>query len=251
MELTPPIWARPRFQPSGGSAMIFYALYGVFPQSIQVSGEKYRTVGVPKGVRIKKVTREDKADFPFTGAGISRLLQRQNSELAAAIQKAPECLILTGEVEDPPDLNYLRDSIGLATYFMDEGGEALIDPQKLGLYSRDSWHQEIFEPEPPRLLNHAVIMVSPEPLGTKWIHTRGLRKFGRPDISIPGVSLVYEDAFLDLCNRLILLQAEGAVIAEGEQVQLDTLPFPLTCHHDGNPDDPDFNNVHVEIRQLV
>jgi hypothetical protein len=251
MEPTPPLWTRPRFQPGGGNAMVFYALYGTFPKTIQVSGEKYRTAGVPKGIRIKKVTREDKADFPFTGPGITRLLQPQNAELAAAIQRAPECLILTGEVDDPPDLNYLRDSIGLATYFMDEGGAALIDPQKLGLYSRESWRQEIFEPDPPRLTNHVVIMVSPEPLGTKWIHTRGLRKFGRPDVSIPGVSLVYEDAFLDLCNRLIILQAEGAVIPEGDEIRLETLPVVLTCHHAGDPDDPDFNNVHVEIRQVV
>ncbi|HUR46921.1 MAG TPA: hypothetical protein VMZ27_13670, partial [Candidatus Saccharimonadales bacterium] len=64
-------------------------------------------------------------------------------------------------------------------------------------------------------------------------------------------SLVYEDAFLDLCNRLIILQAEGAVIPDGEEIQLDTLPVRLSCHHGGDSDDPDFNNVHVELRQLV
>ena len=246
MEPIPPLWPRPRFQAGGGNAMVFYALYGTFPKTIQVSGEKYRTAGVPKGVRIKKVTREDKTDFPFTGAGISRLLQPQNPELAASVQSAPECLIITGEVEDPPDLNYLRDAIGLATYFVEEGDNVLIDPQKLGLYSKDSWRKEIFEPDPPRLLNHTVIMVSPEPLGTKWIHTRGLKKIRAAGHQHSGVSLVYEDAFIDLCNRLIILQAEGALIPEGDQIRLEKIPVAqLSCHHGGDPDDPDFNNVHL------
>jgi hypothetical protein len=250
MEISPPpIWPRPRFQPGGGNAMVFYALYGRFPAAIQVSGEKYRTAGVPQGVRIKKVTRQEMPEFPFTGSGISRLLQPQLPDIFAAIQEAPECLIITGEVEDPSDLNYLRDVIGLTTYFLDEGGEAVIDPQKLGLYSLQSWHQEIFDVQPPKLLNQVVILVTPEPGGTKWIHTRGLRKFGRPDLSIRSLPADYEQGAIELCNRLIILQAEGTRIPEGEEIEFETLPYRLTCHHAGDLDDPDYNNVHVEIRR--
>ena len=49
-------------------------------------------------------------------------------------------------------------------------------------------------------------------------------------------------------NRFILLQAEGARIAEGQEIRMASLPSGLTCHHAGRMDDPDFNNVHVEIR---
>lgn len=249
MENSPPTWPRPRFQPGGGNAMVFYALYGRFPASIQISGDEYRTAGVPPGIRIKKVTRQDLPEFPFTGQGISRLLQPQLPEIFESIQGAPECMIITGEVPDPPDLTYLRDAIGLVTYFLDEGATAVIDPQKLGLYSPQSWREEIFEPQPPRFLNHVVILVTPEPGGTKWIHTRGLRKFGRPDLSIPAIAPAHEPAAIDLCNRLILLQAEGVVIPDGEQITTDDLPYGLTCHHAGDLDDPDYNNVHVEIRR--
>jgi hypothetical protein len=244
-----PNWPRPRFEPGGGDAMVFYALYGQFPANIQVSAEKYRTAGVPQGVRIKKVTRQDMPDFPFTGSGISRLLQPQLPEVFASIQSAPECLILTGEVQDPSDLNYLRDAIGLVSYFLDEGAQAVIDPQKLGLYSAQSWRHEIFEPQPPKFLNHVIILVTPELGGTKWIHTRGLRKFGRPDLSLPAIAPEHEQAAIDLCNRLIILQAEGTRIPEGEEIQVESLPYPMTCHHAGDPDDPDYNNVHVEIRR--
>jgi hypothetical protein len=29
---------------------------------------------------------------------------------------------------------------------------------------------------------------------------------------------------------------------------MDSLPAGLMCHHGGSVEDPDFNNVHVEIR---
>jgi hypothetical protein len=52
---------------------------------------------------------------------------------------------------------------------------------------------------------------------------------------------------IDLCERFIELQAFGARIAEGQEVRMKTLPWGMTCHHAGDLDDPDFNNVHVEI----
>jgi hypothetical protein len=55
-------------------------------------------------------------------------------------------------------------------------------------------------------------------------------------------------AAIDLCNRFIQLQAQGALIAEGQEIRMDSLPAGLMCHHGGSVEDPDFNNVHVEIR---
>jgi hypothetical protein len=49
-------------------------------------------------------------------------------------------------------------------------------------------------------------------------------------------------------NRFIGLQTEGGHIPEGQEIRMASLPPGLTCHHGGSLDDPDFNNVHVEIR---
>ena len=76
-----------------------------------------------------------------------------------------------------------------------------------------------------------------------------MRKFGRPDLSIHGVSKKEESGQLELINRLIVMQAEGARVQEGQPIQMRSLPPGLTCHHDGDVDDPDFNNVHIEIRR--
>ena len=78
-------------------------------------------------------------------------------------------------------------------------------------------------------------------------HTRGMRKFGRPDLSVRGVNPAYQELAIELCNRFIELQAFGHVIPEGQKVRLKGLPDGMTCRHSGSFEDPDFNNTHVEI----
>jgi len=241
-------WPRPRFEAGGGDAFLFFAIYGKFSDDIQVFGQQYRTAGTPDGIDIRKLNRTQSPEFPFTSGPIEELLRPKNPALFAEIQSVPECLILQGTIPDPPDLNYLRDTIGLATCFLDNGGIAIIDPQQFALYDPHSWHDEIFDPQPPGLSKHAIILFSDEPEGTRWYHTRGQRKFGRPDLSMHGVRPDHEAAVIEMFNRFILLQVEGARIAEGQKIRMASLPPGLTCHHVGSVDDPDFNNVHVEIR---
>ena len=72
-------------------------------------------------------------------------------------------------------------------------------------------------------------------------------KFGRPDLSVHGVTADLRDAVIDLINRFIAFQAFGGIIEEGREIKMPSLP-PGICTHQGDMDDPDFNNVHVEIK---
>lgn len=113
----------------------------------------------------------------------------------------------------------------------------------------EAWHERIFAPDAPVPRHHVVILTSSqEDANLTWFHTRGLRKFGRPDLSIRDVPKSSHLAVTDLCNRLIEQQAFGGIIPEGQRIQTSSLPEGMTCHHAGGLDDPDFNNVHVEIR---
>lgn len=78
-------------------------------------------------------------------------------------------------------------------------------------------------------------------------HTRGMRKFGRPDLSAHGVSSRHREAIIELFDRFIEFQAFGGIITEGMEIRMGGLPSGMTCRHGGDLDDPDFNNVHVEI----
>ena len=81
----------------------------------------------------------------------------------------------------------------------------------------------------------------------EWFHTRGMRKFGRPDLSVHQVPAGLRDPAIDLLNRFIDYQALGGIIEEGEEIIMQALPPGMTCSHRGSPDDPDFNNSHVEV----
>src|SRR5437667_12446663 len=93
-----------------------------------------------------------------------------------------------------------------------------------------------------------ILHISAEESGGRWFHTRGMRKFGRPDLSLHNVPDEYERAAIELCNRFIELQAAGGRIPDGQEIQMPSLPGGLVCRHKGSLDDPDFNNVHVEIQ---
>lgn len=241
-------WERPHFSPGGSNAMTFYVLYGEFPTNLAVSGKTYRTAGLPEGVGLRKLSRAQRPVFPFTEGDFAKTAGNENPALFAKLQTVPECLILQGEVADPKNLNYLRDSIGLATWFLDHGGIAVMDVQQLRLFNPDDWRTNFFEPNLPRPLKHVVILHSDELDGTKWFHTRGLRKFGRPDLSLHHVAKQYEAPTIELFERFIVLQAEGGQIPEGQEIRMKALPVGMTCHHAGSFDDFDFNNMHVEIR---
>jgi hypothetical protein len=74
-----------------------------------------------------------------------------------------------------------------------------------------------------------------------------MRKFGRPDVSVHGVSADVEDGVFDLCNRLIEHQAFGHVVPDGQEIRMASLPSGGVMHYGGNLDDPEFNNVHLDV----
>lgn len=97
--------------------------------------------------------------------------------------------------------------------------------------------------------HHVVILTSDEPEDDSltWFHTRAMRKFGRPDLSVHRVPPQRREAVIDLFERFIEFQAFEGVIEEGQEIRMKTLPKDMTCRYAGDVDDLDFNNVHVQI----
>jgi hypothetical protein len=58
----------------------------------------------------------------------------------------------------------------------------------------------------------------------------------------------HKDAVIELCNRFIEFLAFGGVIDEGQEIRMESLPSGMLCFNGGSKDDPDFNNLQVEIR---
>ena len=243
-------WDRPYYKAGGGDALLWYAVFGRFPQPLSLRLAGYRSSGLPPGVKLVAYSRADHPELidSFYEGWLGHSLKVEQPDLFAAVERAPTCLILQGTVADPPTLDYLRDVIGVLTALCDQGAVAIQDTQAFAWFSPERWHERIFAPDAPVPTHHVVILLSPEDAGeTVWVHTRGMRKFGRPDLSVRGVTPEYQDAIIELCNRFIEMQAFGEVVAEGQPIRMRGLPPGMLCHHQGDFDDPDFNNVHLEI----
>ena len=243
-------WPRPHFQTFGGRPFLFYVIYGKFAQLPSLSASRYRSAGMHPGFELSHYDTQKHPDVlsQFQEGYLWNEFNARDTNTAQRVSKSEECLILKGEIDDCETLNYLRDSVGLLTFLLDHGGIAIYDPQMFQWWEPDTWRERIFIPAGPVPRHHVVILTSKESDPTlTWFHTRGLRKFGRPDLSIHNVPAIYDNAMIDLCTRFIELQAFGEIIRAGQEIRMKTLPTGMTCHHRGSLDDPDFNNVHVEI----
>jgi hypothetical protein len=242
-------WERKHYTPVGGDALLWYHVYGDFEDSLVFPASDYRSGGAPAGLRVEKYGRETHPDTfnAFLSDYLGQRLDATLPDLADKVRTAPHCLILRGTFEDPPTLDYLRDSIGLLTCLLDSSGTALLDPQTFSWWEPSEWRAKIFTPDGEFPRHHVVILYSEDGDKTEWFHTRGMRKFGRPDLSVHQVTAQYRRAIIDLFERFIELQAFGGTVPEGQVIRMANLPIGMTCHHSGDIDDPEFNNVHVEI----
>jgi hypothetical protein len=239
-------WPRRHHQPGGGDADLFYKIHGTFRAAPEISRAKYRCAGVPDGCDLQLHTARELLELGLDDGWIGNAFRDEQPALAAEVAGTPQCLLLRGTVADPETLDYFRDAVGLVMALLDAGGVAVFDPHMFKWWSADEWRTRAFEPAGAVPRHHVVILVSNEPQG-RWYHTRGLRKFGRPDLSIHHVAPPLHEPVGELCNRFIEMLAFGAVIPEGQPIKMAGIPAGWTCRHAGDLDDPDFNNVHLEI----
>ncbi|MCE9578567.1 MAG: hypothetical protein K8W52_35905 [Deltaproteobacteria bacterium] len=243
--MSAPPWTRPLHRPGGGDALVFFEVHGTFPEEPPVASTARYHLDAEIAPQIE-VFRLG-ADAADRRAGVAwDWFAGDHPALASQVARAPGAVIIRGQVADPADLRYLRHAIGLVQMFLDRGGLAVHDLQTLRWYPADEWRTELFEPTEFRPHAHIVILTSAIE-GRLWLHTRGMRKFGRPDLSMRGVPPEMRDPAVDLVDRFIGMQTVGGTIPDGEEIKSRSLPDGLVCRHAGDLEDPDFNNVHVDI----
>lgn len=245
-------WERPLFEPGGGDAFVFYCVFGTFSQPLEISRSKYRTDGPPGDCQLISYNRDDHPEdfhhFIDEESFLGRICKEEHPETWTKIQNAKEVIMVQGEVPDPENLNYLRDAIGVVTALLDGGGLIVLDTQQIRWWEPDEWRQLMFTEDAPSPLEQVIILKTEDEKAPEkwWLHTRGMRKFGRPDLSVHDVDEVYEQLIADLIERFIGMQAQGVLVPEGKTINVKGLP-KMTCHHRGDLDDIEFNNVHLEI----
>lgn len=243
----PPSWPRPHFIPGGGNAFLFYVVFVEEPATWAVSGSAYRTTGIPPGLDVMAYGPGGNPQVidGFREGPLGDRLADQAPDLVAPVTEARGCVVFRGQIADPETLDYHRDLIGLLQWLADQGAAAILDMTAAEWWSPEAWRVRVFEPARPLPHRHVTIYVSPEESGRFWLHTRGMLKYGRPDVSIRDVPNDRQESAAEIVNRFIEFQALGGVVAEGQAVSMDGVPQGMVARHGGDVEDPDFNNRHV------
>ncbi|TPG11543.1 hypothetical protein EAH88_03260 [Rhodanobacter glycinis] len=247
--ITIPAWQRPHWQASDEEVLLQFYVFGKF-DAVRVPSADYGSPGLPAG--IEAVSHYHSAlrqweGYPLKGA-MGRMFKADAPEAWQLAFDAPEVMVVRGTLKDSPATGYLRDTLGVLAGMLDIGGTAILDPQILSLLDADAWRRKYLIRDGAPIRNHLLILRDGEPTPDhSWIHTRGMRKFGRPDISIRQVPDRAVDRAGLLCEKLVELEALGAHFSEGQRLDIEGVPSGVVVHLGGGLDDPQFNNTYVEF----
>lgn len=247
-----PAWPRPYWQGSAGqTALLQFYVFGQFARELVIPAPRYASSGLPAGVELKRfqnLALRQWDGYPLAGA-LGDLLRDDAPEAFETARTAPDALVVRGELADGASLDYLRDTLGVLAALLDIGGRVVLDPQIFGLFDTSAWRERylVADGAPPR--SHVLIARTLADDGVHaHVHTRGMRKFARPDISLRDVPPTELDRAGVLCEKLVEMEAFGACFVAGQELDVDGLAAPLTAAPGGSLDDPAFNNFHVAFR---
>ena len=244
-------WPRPHWQAGDGRSLLLWFVFGDFPRQLPIDGAAWRTRGLPAGAEIDRYARRELErwpGYPLAGA-LGDLLREDDAALVVRAAAAPEGFVIRAELADAPDLDALRDGIGLVSALMATGGVAVVDPQLLMAFDAQAWRARFFARPEFDVRDHVLMLCDAEGAdgigapGRLHVHTRGLRKFARPDLSVRRVPAAARDAAGELLQQLAQWQALGGCLHAGQTVQAGEVA--LCAMPGGHPGDPAFNNTHV------
>jgi len=244
-----PDWLRPHWTRDEAKAMLLYFVFGEFAAEPQFDLSAHGSQGLPPGVEMRRIPKAALAHWdghPLRGA-LGEILREGNPAAFEAARKAPECVMLRGELADADSLAYLRDTLGVVAALLDAGGVAVVDPQILEIFTADEWRARYAGAEISAARGHVLILCHDDANGGAWIKTRGMRKFARPDISIRRVPQTEVQRAGAVASQLVELGMRGMRFGEGSMVEVDGLPGGLKVTRGGSLDDPEFNNTHLEL----
>ncbi len=243
-------WPRPLFVPLPLSSYFLFVIYGVLDESFPaIDRAEYRSRGLPAGLELAFHSLEDRPELRNcfqSGPDWDRFCL-EFPEVVEAIQQAPTCLVLRGELPDVDNLDSLRDCIGLIQFLLDHGGFAVCDVLTGSWYRGLDWRLEVFEEEsnaPSGLVSYLSIE---QPDGLLHLYTRGMRRFARPDLSMQCVQAIDESSCASMVQHLVQSLIAGGSIPDGQQLRFPELAQSITCRWQGSLDDPHFHNFLIEL----
>ena len=236
------------YQDIGYKPFLFFIIFGVSGEDLEVSREKHKVDELPDGLDIRTFTREmhgDWIDGWFTGAYES-VLRKADSALFESCRNSNECTVLQGYVKKDSTLDYMKNVIGIIQAFIDKGALGILDPQTITLYSPEQWTDRFFDKD-VNAQNHVMILYSEEDNGY-WLHTRGMAEFGRPDIGIDGVPEEKVHDYEQLINQMIYYGGQGVFFEKDTRLHtFDGKAFVVHPEFVNDFENEDYNNAYYNV----
>lgn len=239
---------RQYYEDIGYKPFLFYVVFGVSGDELEVSRTKHNVDGMPEGLDIISLARPDHSDYidGLIGGGIGEHLKKADSDLYEACRTCDKVVIMRGEIADDSTLDYMRNLIGICEAFIDKGAKGVLNLQTFTLYSPKEWTDRFFGKD-VNAQNHVLIMFSKEDNGY-WIHTRGMAEFGRPDY---GISKVPEDKLEDykqVIDQMVFYGGQGLVFKGSAKLHtFNGKTFRVSTEFVNDFDNDDYNNAYYNV----
>ncbi|MGV3624688.1 MAG: hypothetical protein ACO1OB_27965 [Archangium sp.] len=243
-------WERSSFQP-GGAANVFQLFVfssGKLRDDVAMSASRF---GLPSSeamnfVDVRELPRSvDAAWFDGFRSGSLRVLAGQalGGDLSA-LDTATQLTAVLISREDAKDLTHLQAGWATAQWLIARGAQVVLDAQTNRFWKGEdvaSWPAG----RPFTLTTDVNIVVEAEPTSpTATIHTRGLQKFGRPDLVVRDVPGARWDAVAGLLRAIAGSLADGLMLKDGE---VQTVDGQQVTFRTLGKDDLHLNNSALEV----
>jgi len=245
------VWDRPHFEKPFDDPFLFFVLFGVENTQLYLSRKVHNIDECPKELNIQYYSKDSSDEERnyiegFFDGPISRLLETQNKALFDQAITAKDVVVVSGTFFESNSLNYLKNCLGVVKALTMNKNVPILNYQTFQLMSSDDWAEKYFEPRQPNPCGHVVILYSKEQEGL-WFHTRGMRVFGRPDLSLVAWPEDKTQEAQGIINRFIELYALGTYPEDDRALRVAGLPDGMITSLKGGHDNLDFNNYFIEI----
>lgn len=227
---------------------LFYVIFGVSAEELQVSRKKHHIDEFPAGLDMRMFNRKENADYidGFFSGVMGNVLDEKNHEVFEQCKNADMCVVISGKVKDDATFDYMRNVIGFIQAFVENGAYGILDCLMFSLFAPEEWSIHYFEKE-VNAQDHVVILYSKEENGY-WLHTRGMAKFGRPDISIENVEESDFHDYEQIINQMIFYGGHGVFFDGKFRLHTkDKKTFLVQSEFVNDFENNDFNNAYCKV----
>ena len=243
-------YSRPYYRETKYRPVLFYTVFGVSGDELEVSMSRHGVTEIPEGISIMscdKTTDGGQMQELFGGT-LGELMRASDPVLYEECASAERWVMIRGQVKDDKDLTYMKNIVGIIQAFTEKGAVGVLDLFTLSLISPERWTNGYFgDGFEPR--HHAETFVSEGEGGKFRIYTRGMIKFGRPDICFEDAAWDEVDKVGEIVGQMIYFGARGAFFDKDVKLHISGgRSFIVRPELVDDPDNDDFNNVYYKVK---